>query len=691
MSRGTSRPRGSRRRKRSAGTRKRPPLAQGVIRVSRSGSATVETTEGRFPVVRGGVREAMSGDTVQVSLARPRRGQERVARVQHVIERARQSFVGSYGTADPLGVVVPLDVRLRRDFFVTPQDDCARRLGVHAGDVVVARILEYPGRASAGIVTIERRVGSQDALDIPMESVIASYDLRTEFPDAVLDEARALRDDVAEALAAPDREDLRSHCVVTIDPADARDFDDAVGARRLEDGFELEVHIADVSHYVAWGSSIDNEAKLRTCSVYLADRVIPMLPERLCNDLCSLRPAEDRLALSILMRLGADGRLLDVRATRSVIRSDARLTYGQADALLEGRLTAEDLPCVADLAQPVATSIAVLDEIARLRLGIRHDRGAIDFLSREAKVTLDDRGRPTGVVVRERTRATSLIEEAMLIANEGVAKMLADADVECAYRVHERPSPEALKATLPALQELGLAQGSLGDALAAGSPVAIQQVLADARYGDGEFLANSLLLRAQKRAIYLPHNEGHFALGADAYCHFTSPIRRYPDVTVHRALLAYLDGTLDSREQREVRLALAQICRSCSDRERAADGASRDSQRVKMAELFQKRLGQSFAGVVVGVERYGLFVMLDDSCAEGLVPVRALGDEWFSYDDARMTLTGEESGTTWRVGARLEVTVTGASPERGQITFALTPRRQAAAPASPAPGGFSRP
>ena len=514
-------------------------------------------------------------------------------------------------------------------------------------------------------------MGSSAELDLNVESVIASYDLPGEFPSAALAQADAIAVDAAAALASdPLRRDMRKSCVFTIDPTDALDFDDAVGARRTDDGFEVEVHIADVTHYMPWNSPVDNEAKRRGCSVYLVDRVLPMLPERLCNDVCSLRPGVDRLCMSVVMRLDRRGNVTDAQAFPTAIRSAARLDYDTADALLEGRASAAELPCAPDTAPQVADAIAVLDHVAALRIARRAERGAIDFDTREAKVRLDEKGVPTGVTVRRKTRATSLVEEAMLIANESVARMLADAEAPAAYRVHERPSPEELAQTIPVLAELGLAKGELADRVIAGDPFAIQQVLATARGTAGEALATTLLLRAQKRAVYLPQNEGHYALGAKAYCHFTSPIRRYPDDIVHRALRAQLEGRAQSREQKDVARGLAQLCRTCSDRERIADGAARDTQKVKMAELFSSHVGESFSGVVVGVERYGLFVELDDTCAEGLVPVGALGDEWFAYDEKRLSLTGESSGRAWRCGQRVAVTVTGTNPARGQIDFA---------------------
>lgn len=655
---------GNRRRGRSGGPRKQHHTLTGTLVVSRPGAAHVETPEGDFELVRHGQREAMNGDEVEVAIVE-QRGRAPRAVVRSVITRAVETFLGTYAVLGPLGAVRPLDARIGHDFFVVPEDPSPERLDVGEGDVVVARITEYPTRKSSAVVTLERRVGAAGEVDLNVESVIASFGLPGDFSPSVFEQAEKIVADVESALASdPARRDLRDELCVTIDPADARDFDDAVGARRLpEGGYELAVHIADVTHYVAPDTPIDNEAKRRTCSAYLVDRVIPMLPERLSNDVCSLRPGENRLTMSVIVRLDAHGNVTRARMCPSAICSAARLSYDEVDSFLCGSA----LPP----SEKIGELLRALDEIRALRERVRAERGSIDFETVEARVTLDDSGCPTGVSVRRRTHATGLIEEAMLVANECVAKRLADVEAPAAYRVHEPPAPDDLKACVQPLRELGLLDGKAVSGLLAGSPFAIRDVLDAARDTPAAPMANALLLRAQRRAVYLPANEGHYALGAPAYCHFTSPIRRYPDVLVHRALKALLAGRIEGREMRVQATALPQLCRTCSDRERAADGAARATQKVKMAELFSEKVGERFSGVVSGCASFGVFVTLDDTYAEGLVPVRALGDEWFVYDEARLTLTGEESGEVWRLGRRVVVEVVDTNVPRGQIDFSL--------------------
>lgn len=671
---------------RGGGRRSRParrgqaPTVEGTLRVRRPGSAVLEAQEGTFVVARGGIREGMDGDVVRATVSRSGPGGPR-AYVQSVMCRARDSFLGTYGSVPPLGVVVPLDERIRRDFFVLPGDGSAERLGVSEGDLVQARIVSHPTRREAGVVTIERRVGASDEVDLDVESVVASFDLPVAFPPAALEEAAGMRVGVGEALRAePGRRDLRGWTCLTVDPPDARDFDDALSVRRTDDGgFELGVHIADVAHYVRPEGSVDLEARARGCSVYLADRVLPMLPERLSCDVCSLRPGEDRLCMTVVVRLSPAGEVLSSEAFPSAIRSRARLDYDAVDLLLSGNLGPGELACADGDREAVSSSLRDLDGLAGLRGGVRARRGAIDFETAESKVVLGEGGEPVGVRVRRRTRATSLVEEAMLLANECVADALARAGMRGAYRTHARPVAEGLASAVATLRELGLVRGEEVASVSVGDPFAIQAVIGRAKGTPAERLASEVLLRAQSRAVYSPDNEGHYALGARAYCHFTSPIRRYPDLVAHRSLKALLgsaDATGDpggpsGGRGRGAHAALAQLCRACSERERRADAAARASQRAKLARLYLGRVGEVEPGVVSGVGPHGMFVELAETLAEGLVPLRAMGGEWVELDERRMLLRGESSGREWRPGQRVAVRVTDADPARGRISLAL--------------------
>ncbi|MBM6683247.1 ribonuclease R family protein [Collinsella intestinalis] len=709
----------------------RRPSLTGTV-VLREHGALVETAEGSFRLAGRSLREVMSGDTVAVSLHRAERG-ERRAVVEGVLERAATTVVGTYAPAGPLGAVRPLDSRLKADFFVLPSDVSAQDLGVGEGDVVLARIVSYPTRYESGVVTLERRLGGADAPDLGIQCIMARYDLAEGYPETAEREAAELSLDVAEALADPLRRDLRDRFVLTIDPVDARDFDDAISlARTPEGGYRLGVHIADVSHYVAWESSIDLEARRRGTSVYLADRVLPMLPERLSNGLCSLVPNEDRLAFTVDMELDAAGRVRSATMIPSVIRSRVRLSYDQADALLGGvtavrdggaelggddatggaRASADGAPGAAPaspsllpetpvggapLAEQVARAagegvdlaafLAAADELAQKRVALRYTRGAVDFDTVEVHALLDDAGVPIALTSRERTRATGLIEEAMLLANECVAQRLAALDRPCAYRVHESPSPDHLHAAASALSELGIATHREALKIELGDQAAMREVL-ERVAGTGEAeIANALLLRAMQRAVYKPVNEGHYALGAPAYCHFTSPIRRYPDLIVHRVLKQVLaEERLGKRAARERaprlvgtgREALDRIlpglCRSASEHERVADAAAHASQKVKVAQFYATRVGERATGRVVWMDQLGLFVRLDDTRAEGLVHLSAVGDEWFDLDECTLTLTGASTGRTVRVGDAVIVEVAGVNVLRGHLDLRLVHR-----------------
>lgn len=659
--------------------------------------AEVETAEGVYRLGSRSMREAMPGDRVYLSLHRGKGGARRAV-VEHVIDRAVAAIVGVFEPAGPLGAVRPLDARIKQDFFVLPADDSPRRLGVEPGDIVSARIVDYPSRTESGVVTLERRIGDANEPSLGIECVMARYGLVDGYPQAAVEEAASLAVDVEGALADPLRRDIRDRFAITIDPVDARDFDDAISvARTVRGGWMLGVHIADVSHYVDWESAIDLEARRRSTSVYLADRVLPMLPERLCNDLCSLRPDEDRLAFTVDIELDAQGRVRTYEPYPSVIRSRVRMDYGAADALLrEGEPDGAALDAAArgraELAVEAARANGVdlraflrnADALARARREIRRKRGSIDFDTPEVHVLLDEAGMPVDIVTRERTAATSLVEEAMLLANECVAEFLADRDLVSAYRVHEDPSPDSLASAAKTLTELGAVEGGLAAGIMLGDPRAINAAVEDAAGTAFAPQVNALLLRAQQRAVYKSHNEGHYALGARAYCHFTSPIRRYPDLIAHRVLkVALAKHELGKKEAaaRAPRLTgkgpqaleaiCPQLCRQASDNERAADAAANASQKVKVAQLYAGRIGERDTGTVSWISDLGAFVRLDATGAEGLVRMNALGAEWWDFDDVRLTLTGESTGTRVGLGCRVVVEVASVNVLRGHLDLKL--------------------
>ena len=675
---------------------RRLPGLTGTVRVY-DARAEVETAEGVYRLGSRSMREAMPGDRVYVSLHRGKGGARRAV-VEHVIDRAVAAIVGVFEPAGPLGAVRPLDTRIKQDFFVLPADDSPRRLGVEPGDIVSARIVDYPSRTESGVVTLERRIGDANEPSLGIECVMARYGLVDGYPQAAVDEAASLAVDVEGALADPLRRDIRDRFAITIDPVDARDFDDAISvARTVRGGWMLGVHIADVSHYVDWESAIDLEARRRSTSVYLADRVLPMLPERLCNDLCSLRPDEDRLAFTVDIELDAQGRVRTYEPYPSVIRSRVRMDYGAADALLrEGEPDGAALDAAArgraELAVEAARANGVdlraflrnADALARVRREIRRKRGSIDFDTPEVHVLLDEAGMPVDIVTRERTAATSLVEEAMLLANECVAEFLADRDLVSAYRVHEDPSPDSLASAAKTLTELGAVEGGLAAGIMLGDPRAINAAVEDVAGTAFAPQVNALLLRAQQRAVYKSHNEGHYALGARAYCHFTSPIRRYPDLIAHRVLkVALAKHELGKKEAliRAPRLTgkgpqaleaiCPQLCRQASDNERAADAAANASQKVKVAQLYASRIGERDTGTVSWISDLGAFVRLDATGAEGLVRMNALGAEWWDFDDVRLTLTGESTGARVGLGCRVVVEVASVNVLRGHLDLKL--------------------
>lgn len=677
--------------RRGQSTRKKErSLARGVFEANPKGYGFITTPEGEFFIPESKTRDAMDGDLVEVMPIHVKRRQSssdagakgsgaadakharmrrEEARIVRVIDRKHDTLIGRYEIAEPFGVVVPEDPRIKHDVFTLRSD----APDVPDGAMVKVRILEYPTRRSAATGVIEKVYGDAREADLAVERVIALHALATEFPEDALSEADVRVD--ADAALRDGYRDLRERFMFTIDPADAKDFDDALSIDETEPGvWRLGVHIADVSAYVGWGSSVDLEARRRGTSVYLPDRVLPMLPSALSERACSLQPGEDRLCMTADLYVDAHAKLLRYELYPAVMRSEARLTYDEALSILNaasqcGEAGSGDggevhlssnasLPC----------RLRCCSALAKARARWRMSQGGIEFSTKEAKVVLDDAGKPIDISVRKKNDATELIEEAMIFANEVVATHLFQHAMPCAYRDHESPSSESMAALVSVLQEFKWFKSSDSSALVTANPHAIQDVLERVQGRLEEDMVVMLMLRAMMRATYSPRNLGHYGLGLGCYCHFTSPIRRYPDLMVHR-MLKYSLG-FEQADFDEQCASLAWLCEHSSAMERKAEAASLDAQKAKMAEYMHSRIGEEFDAIVSGVMSYGLYVRLDN-CIEGLIPIRTLDTEYFVYDEQRMSLRGADTNTVYRLGQKLHVKLIAVDTLLARIDFAL--------------------
>jgi ribonuclease R len=600
----------------------------------------VASERGRAPAV---------GDRILARLSRRADGYE--AQVMRVLPAQPARFVGEIERARDGLRVRPAGSRGAGELRVRPADS----LGAEPGELVVVERLGAQV-LGPGYGRVTERLG--EAGDSRTVSLLAAhtYDLPMAFSAAALRQAEAARP----VVPGPDRRDLRDLPLVTIDGADARDFDDAVFAKRDGAGWHLVVAIADVAHYVRPGDALDLEARERGNSVYFPDRVLPMLPEALSSGLCSLRPGEDRACLAAHLWLDASGRVRRHRFERGLMRSQARLTYEQVQAAADGALDDLTGPLTASVVEPLYGAFAAL-------LAAREQRGTLDLDVPEVQILLDGDGRPVGARGRARLDSHRLIEEMMIAANVAAAETLEQAAAPCMYRVHDRPDPVKIEALVQLLQSLGLARGR--GVLA--KPKDLTRLIRRLESPELVHLVSTMVLRAQSQAVYSPHNLGHFGLNLGRYAHFTSPIRRYADLVVHRSLIRALklgEGGLERAPGGE---DWAELGTELSRRERRAMEAERTATDRFLAILMASEVGSSFAATVTGVQRFGLFVQLDETMAEGLVPIGRLGEEYFSHDPVRQALRGERSGRVFALGDRLRVELTEVDLARGQLTFRL--------------------
>ena len=608
-------------------------------------------------VAAANIREALHGDRVVARVERhTAKGTE--GRIIRVLERANQRIVGRYEDDGRFGGhVVPFDRRVLHELFIPAGEEG----GAVAGQMVAAEMTRPPTATRNPVGRVTEVLGNLTDPGVDLKVIVAKYGLPDAFPPEVEEEAQR----VARPVGADEvggRLDFRGWLTVTIDPETARDHDDAVGIERRGDGgYRLAVHIADVAHYVREGGVLDQEAYLRGTSVYFPDRVVPMLPHALSSDVCSLVEGRDRLTQSVVIDLDPAGRVEKTAFHDGVIRSAARLSYPQAQAIVGGDAEARQRFA------PLVSSLLAMDEVAKLMRRRRYERGSLDFDLPEPKLVLDAAGEMTGIVRHERLDSMRLVEEFMLAANEAVAEALHRAGAGALFRVHEQPDPGRVEEFVDLVASLGYRMpGNLDDV----RPEHFQLILRQIEGKPEEKLVSYLLLRTMKLARYHEENLGHFGLATDMYAHFTSPIRRYPDLVVHRALRALRQGK-DAQREAWLREKLPEMGLHLSERERRASEAERELIEWKKVRFMAGRLGEKFQGYATGVQAFGLFVELDEVYVQGLVHVSTMTDDYYRFDEKAHLLKGENTKKAYRLGDRVEVQVARVDLERRQIDFAL--------------------
>ncbi|MCZ8522209.1 ribonuclease R [Paenibacillus caseinilyticus] len=616
---------------------------------------------------------AMNGDTILVRItSRSPSGGRMEGEVVRVVTRANTRIVGLFQPHEEYAFVIPDDKRVVRDIFI-PKDSFG---GAMDGHKVVVNIVSYPeGRAAAQGEVIEI-LGHKNDPGVDILSIIRKHGLPEAFPDEVMEEASAAPDVITEEeIVSQGRRDLRGKRIVTIDGEDAKDLDDAVNVELLENGnYLLGVHIADVSYYVREDSALDQEAYNRGCSVYLVDRVIPMLPHRLSNGICSLNPQVDRLTMSCEMEFDSQANVVRHDVFTSVIRTSERMTYKNVRNLLKG----EAEPEVQEKYAYLMDDFRRMEELASRLRSKRMRRGAIDFDFQESKILVDENGKPTAIVKRERSIAEMIIEEFMLAANETVAEHFHWLKVPFLYRIHEDPDAEKLQHFMEFITNFGYVVRGKGNTI---HPKALQSLLEEIKGTKEETVISTVMLRSMKQAKYDANSMGHYGLAAEYYSHFTSPIRRYPDLIIHRVMREVLEsggtGLTDKRHE-YLTSRMDDIAKQSSDRERVAVDAERETEALKKAEFMLDKVGEEFAGIISSVTSFGMFIELDNT-VEGLIRLSDLTDDYYHYHDTQHALIGERTSKIFRLGDEVKVRVSRVNMDEKTIDFEMVdmkPRQQ---------------
>ena len=596
---------------------------------------------------------AMNNDKVKIALFAKRKNRNPEGEVIEILERANDTFVGTLKVEKFYAFLLTENRTLANDIFI-PKD---KLKGGKNGDKAVVKIVEWPEEAKNPIGQVIDILGKAGENTTEMHAILAEFGLPYVYPRNVETAAEKIPAEINEADYA-EREDFRNVTTFTIDPKDAKDFDDALSIRLIKPGlWEVGVHIADVTHYVKEGSVIDKEAEKRATSVYLVDRTIPMLPERLCNFICSLRPDEEKLAFSVIFDMNEKGEVKDSRIVHTVIKSDRRFTYEEAQKVIE---TGEG---------DYKEEILELNKLAQILRKQRLAAGAIDFDRVEVKFEIDETGKPLSVYFKESKEANKLIEEFMLLANRTVAEKSGKVPKNkkakvFPYRIHDLPDPDKLENLNWFINRFGYKIRTSGTKTEVSK--SINRLLDDIKNKKEQNLVETVSLRAMQKARYSTHNIGHYGLAFDYYTHFTSPIRRFPDMMVHRLLTRYLAGGRTAQETK-----YEELCDHSSEMEQIAANAERASVKYKQVEFMSERLGMEFDGVISGVTEWGLYVELNENKCEGMIPMRDLGDDYYDFDEKNYCLTGRRHHKKFSLGDPVTIKVARANLEKKQLDFAL--------------------
>ena len=632
-------------------------LRKGIMRANKKGFGFVEVdnlTEDVY-VAQEDMNGAIHDDIVLVEITSKMTLDRLEGRVLKVIERRTQRYIGEITFTDDIGSIKLDDSKIKLDIIV-PREKSMNAVDGHK--VVVELVKKIDNNKYEGeVVDI---IGHKNDPGVDILSIIYKYNINVDFPEEVKEEVKSIPMSVSDN-DLPGRRDLRDMVIFTIDGDDTKDIDDAISIKKLPNGnYELGVHIADVSYYVKEGSPLDQEAMDRGTSVYLVDRVIPMLPHELSNGICSLNPGVDRLAVSCVMEFDSMGKMGNYEIFPSVIRSRIQMTYKKVNSILEDNKVPEGY-------EDYAEDLRTMKELADILREMKNRRGNLDFDVDEAKILVDEACVPTEIVKRERGAGEKLIEDFMIAANECVASHIYFMNLPFIYRIHEYPKEEKIRSFLGFIGTLGYhLNGDVKDL----RPKTIQRVLDFLRDKKEFKILSSLLLRSMQKAIYSPTNLGHYGIASTCYTHFTSPIRRYPDTTVHRLLHTYLfDGKIDMQTIKKWEEKLVFVADHSSEKERASVDCEREVEDMKMAEYMEQHIGESFEGMISSITNFGMFVELDN-LIEGMVPLKDMRD-FFHFDEENMSLTGEKSHVKYTIGERLLVKVVRASKEEKTIDFEI--------------------